>query len=136
MGEIRSPRSSLNIALAVSFVLWHVQPARSSDSRIGDLQIEDIIPRDPSPVLKSPAPLEKRDIEKLSLEEAHERLRRQARNEEGLQAKIKREKRDVAHVVEDSSDDDVAITEVSSRNKRQRLSSTVRENVIEVSDDE
>ncbi|KAK5174647.1 uncharacterized protein LTR77_001729 [Saxophila tyrrhenica] len=97
-----------------------------------DLQIENIIPRSPSPV-----PLEDRDPEFLTLEEARELLRRnrekdaeQARTKEE-KVRVKKEKRDRESF---ENDDDLAITGENQANKRTRLSTDSGIEIVDLTD--
>lgn len=96
---------------------------------LGDLQIEGIIARSPSPT-----PLEERDEADLSPEEMRELLRRmRAREQE--QVKVKREKRDrTAAAAEDDDDDDVTIAEEPRARKRHRTFQEAGVEVIDLSD--
>ena len=66
-----------------------------------DLQIEGIIPRSPSPV-----PLEERNPDDLSAEEARDLVRMMRARAAETKIEIKREKRGHATIVEDDDDGD------------------------------
>ena len=86
-----------------------------TDERAEDLQVEGIIPRSPSPI-----PLEDRNPEDLSPEEARELVRRMRAREQD-QVKVKREKRshtDSFEEGEDGDEDDITISEVRSSKRR------------------
>ncbi|KAG9190579.1 hypothetical protein G6011_08667 [Alternaria panax] len=87
-----------------------------------------IIPREPSP-----APLEDRDFDTLTLEEARELIRRQ-REREDAAPNIKREgtkrERSSTAVSEDQDNDDVSFVSA----KRRRIPVTLNENGIEIID--
>lgn len=94
-----------------------------------DLQIEGIIPRSPSPV-----PLEDRDPETLSAEEARELVRIQRQKLQD-QAKVKKEKRE-RDDDEDAGEDDGEVTMTGERNKRPRLSNDSGIEVIDLSNED
>lgn len=96
----------------------------------GDLQIEGIIPRSPSPT-----PLEERDPNDLSPEEARELVHRMRERDMQNNIKIKKEKRNHANVAQDDEDEDeVTISEAPAR-KRHRGSTDSGIEVIDLSDD-
>ena len=132
MGSARLRNLYSNTAPAVSPLTYHMSQSTLAHPIPEDLQIEGIISRDPSPV-----PLEGRDIDELSLEEAHERLHRQDA-ELRAQVRIKKEKRDHAAEIEaegDDESDDVANTGSSSRLKRPRLSDDSGVEIIDLTGD-
>lgn len=88
-----------------------------------DLQIEGVIERSPSPV-----PLEERDPETLSAEEARELVRIQ-REQLKNRVAIKKEKREREEA--EGSEDDGEVTMVSENRKRQKTS---RDSGIEIVD--
>lgn len=100
---------------------------RDADVTTEDLQIEGIIPRSPSPV-----PLDERDPNSLSAEEARELVRRMRAREEDT-AQIKKEKRKAPTIIEDDGeeDDDVTIAEETRGRKRSRIT---RDSAVEVID--
>ena len=89
------------------------------------------MPRSPSPT-----PLEERDPNDLSPEEARELVRRmRAREEENKNMKkIKKEKRTHAPTIEENEDDEVSFTEAPAR-KRSRTSADSGVEIIDLSDD-
>ena len=103
----------------------------STDTLLEDLQIEDIIPRSPSPV-----PLEERDPDDLSPEEARELIRRLRTQGGETAVKIKKEKRGrpVEDDTDDDDDDDVEVTEQRAA-KRTRLSTDSGVELIDLTDD-
>jgi hypothetical protein len=106
-------------------------PGDSADMALEDLQIEDIIPRSPSPV-----PLEERDPDDLSYEEARELIRRMRTQGSEPGVKIKKEKREhpIEDEDEDSDDDEVEVTE-QRMSKRTRLSTDSGVELIDLTDD-
>ena len=84
-------------------------------SSLGDLQIEGIISRTPTPT-----PLEDRDPESLTVEEARELVRRQREQLAGM-ATVKNEKREHSAVDGDDEDSDLVVIEQRVR-KRYRTS--------------
>ena len=92
-----------------------------------DLQIEGIIPRSPSPV-----PLEERDPDTLTPEEARELIRIQ-RQQLQDRAKIKKEKRE-REEDEDAGDGEVRMT--GEQRKRQRTSTDSGIEVIDLSNED
>ena len=88
-----------------------------------------MIPRSPSP-----APLEERDPNDLSPEEARELIRRMRTQGSDSSVKVKKEKR--ARAAEDDEDDDEEITVTEERNsKRTRLSTDSGVEIIDLTDD-
>lgn len=94
-----------------------------------DLQIEGVIPRSPSPV-----PLEERDPDDLSPEEARELIRRmRTQGSEGA-VKIKKEKRS-RPVEDDGEDDDEVEVTGQHASKRSRLSTDSGVELVDLTDD-
>ncbi|KAK4561820.1 hypothetical protein LTR86_004499 [Recurvomyces mirabilis] len=98
-----------------------------------DLQVEGIIPRSPSPV-----PLEERDPDSLSAEEARELVRRMREREQDM-AKVKREKRGhsptVIRDMEAGEDDDDVIVEAEGhQRKRNRPSTDSGVDIVDLTD--
>jgi hypothetical protein len=91
-----------------------------------------MIPRSPSPV-----PLEERDPDDLSPEEARELIRRMRTQGSDSSVKVKKEKRDrAAEDDEDDDDDDGEITVTEERNsKRARLSTDSGVEIVDLTDD-
>ena len=106
-------------------------PEDSADMALEDLQIEGIIPRSPSPV-----PLEERDPDDLSPEEARELIRRMRTQGSETEVKIKKEKRvrPLEGEDDDSSGDEVEVTE-QRVSKRARLSTDSGVELIDLTDD-
>lgn len=101
----------------------------------GDLQIEGIIERTPSPV-----PLEERDPDELTPDELREqnRLLRERRPSVKIKQDSKREKRTRQSSATPGTDDDEegGVTFVSESNKRKRTRESMEgEEVIDLSDD-
>ncbi|KAK4954399.1 hypothetical protein LTR10_007830 [Elasticomyces elasticus] len=96
-----------------------------------DLQIEGVLPRTPSPV-----PLEERDPDSLTAEEARE-LVRQMRAIQKDNVQVKREKRERSSTaLEDDDDEDDARASSESRGrKRQRRSTDSAIDVVDLTDD-
>src|ERR1700742_1508375 len=91
-------RTSSNIELAVSLHAHPIDLVPLANNVSGDLQAEHIIPRSPSPV-----PLEERDPEDLSPEEARElirTMRARSADKTKIKKEIKKEKREQATRVE------------------------------------
>ncbi|GAB7361884.1 hypothetical protein MBLNU230_g1922t1 [Neophaeotheca triangularis] len=103
-----------------------------------DLQIEGIIPREPSPV-----PLEERDPETLTLEEAREiarRNRERLQRQEAENVPLKREtgvrvKRERSEPLRPLDPDDEDVSFIESRPKRQRVSGAGAPGAITIEDD-
>jgi hypothetical protein len=121
-----SPRCVVN-KLAI---LYH------ADQTIGDLQIEGIIPRSPSPT-----PLKDLDLDGMTREEAIGELRRR-RALESSPPRVKRERAatiaiDICDNDDDdgNNDEDVTITSMAPVNKRQRTSNAADIDTIDLTDD-
>ncbi|KAK4546707.1 hypothetical protein LTR36_001925 [Oleoguttula mirabilis] len=96
-----------------------------------DLQIEGIIPRSPSPV-----PLEDRNPDDLSAEEARELVRRHRAREAAVKTEVKKEKRAHSQVIDDDDeDDDVTIASENRSRKRHRASRDSGVEIIDLSED-
>ena len=95
---------------------------------IGDLQIEDMIPSTPTPT-----PLEERDRNDLTLEEARELLRLK-RTQESNAVKVKKEKRRRAAEDDDQDDGEMTITE-ERKAKRARESTDSGIEIVDLTDD-
>lgn len=96
-----------------------------------DLQIEGIIPRSPSPV-----PLEDRNRDTLTAEEARELVKIQ-RQKLLDQARVKKEKREREDDEEgEDADDDGDVTVTGERSKRPRLSNDSGIQVIDLSNED
>lgn len=102
-------------------------PSRSTDVLVGDLQIEGLIPRTSSPV-----PLEERDPDDLSPEEARELVRRMRASRTDGEVKVKAEKR--GRDDDQGEDDDVEVTDQRST-KRSRMSTDSAVEIIDLTDD-
>ncbi|KAK5688699.1 hypothetical protein LTS10_000677 [Elasticomyces elasticus] len=95
-----------------------------------DLQIEGVLPRTPSPV-----PLEERDPDSLTAEEARE-LVRQMRATQKDNVQVKREKRERSGTaLDDDDEDDVRASSESRGRKRQRRSTDSAIDVVDLMDD-
>ncbi|KAK4896973.1 hypothetical protein LTR27_005220 [Elasticomyces elasticus] len=95
-----------------------------------DLQIEGVLPRTPSPV-----PLEERDPESLTAEEARE-LVRQMRATQKDNVQVKREKRERSGTaLDDDEEDDARASSESRGRKRQRRSTDSAIDVVDLTDD-
>lgn len=106
-----------------------------ADFNIGDLQIEGVIPRSPSPV-----PLEERDPDDLSPEEARELVRRlRQREQERTKIKIKKEaqeKRARSDTFDGDSDvEELPVTGEGSARKRHRPSTDSGVEVVDLTED-
>lgn len=86
-----------------------------SDCFAGDLQIEGILERSPSP-----PPLEERDPDTLTREELQQLLAQRNREREDY-LRVKQEKRERSATVVDDGDDEVSFTG-EGRSKRSRVS--------------
>ena len=86
-----------------------------SDWLIGDLQIEGILERSPSPV-----PLEERNLDTLTREELQQLLAQRNREREDY-IRVKREKRERSTTVGEDDNDEVSFTG-EGRSKRSRTS--------------
>ena len=102
-----------------------------------DLQAECIIPRSPSPV-----PLEERDADSLSLEEAREYFRRDRErkaNDIKIKQEVKMEKRSYSQVIddddEDSGNDELEVAAIPASRKRPRTFRDSGVEFVDLSDD-
>lgn len=134
MGKSHTPHSSSNIAPAVRCY----DNTSSAASKLltcyqGDLQIEGLISRDPTPI-----PLEDRKVEDLSLLEARERIRHLERVQRERDIRVKAEKRQFASVIADDADrtNDMIIKMESSQRKRQRVLSSAQVEVLDLTGDD
>lgn len=104
-----------------------------ADFHTGDLQIEGVIPRSPSPV-----PLEERDPDDLSPEEARELVRRH-RQREQERIKIKKEtqeKRARSDAFDGDSDvEELSVTGEGSTRKRHRTSTDSGVEIVDLTED-
>ncbi|KAK5720873.1 hypothetical protein LTR15_006835 [Elasticomyces elasticus] len=99
---------------------------------LGDLQIEGVLPRTPSPL-----PLEERDPDSLTAEEARE-LVRQMRATQKDNVQVKREKRERSGTAlndDDEDEDDAHASSESRSRKRQRRSTDSAIDVVDLTDD-
>lgn len=103
----------------------------------GDLQIEGIIPRTPSP-----APLDELDLDTMTREQAIEALRQQRESQQASSSvRVKRERAPTMVIYDDGSDDEegdeggVSITSVGPVKKRQRTSADSGIDLIDLTDD-
>lgn len=121
MGRPQSPPTFSNTVPAVSLTFVDCLRRATAKHNTGDLEIEGIIEREPSPV-----PLVDRDPDGLTPDELREqnRLLRQRRPSVKIKKEIKREKRSrrrSATLSSDVDDDDEGdVTFVSETNKRRR----------------
>lgn len=104
-----------------------------ADFNIGDLQVEGVIPRSPSPL-----PLEQRDPDDLSPEEARELVRR-LRQREQERIKIKKEaqeKRARSDAFDGDSDvEELPVTGEGSARKRHRPSTDSGVEIVDLTED-
>lgn len=135
MEKSRSPPTSSSIAPAVSHI--SLSPLRTllTDYNIGDLEIEGIIERAPSPV-----PLVDRDPDDLTPDELREqnRLLRERRPAVEIKKEFKREKRSRQRstTLSNEDDDEGDVTFVSETNKRRRTRESMENSeVIDLGDD-
>ncbi|KAK5696687.1 hypothetical protein LTR97_007991 [Elasticomyces elasticus] len=97
---------------------------------LGDLQIEGVLPRTPSPL-----PLEERGPDSLTAEEARE-LVRQMRATQKDNVQVKREKRERSGTaLNDDDEDDARASSESRGRKRQRRSTDSAIDVVDLTDD-
>ena len=101
----------------------------ANDFYLEDLQIEGIIPRSPSPT-----PLEERDPNELSPEEARELVRRMRAREQDDNFRVKKEKREHAALVDDDEDEEITISQVRNSKRARTLTDSGVE-VIDLSGD-
>jgi len=131
-GKSQSPPSFSSIALTVSLASCTSIKATSNHD-LGDLEIEGIIERAPSP-----GPLIDRDPAELTPDELREqnRLLRERRPTVNIKKEFKREKRARQRSVTLSNDDEGGVTITSVNNKRQRTRESMENaEVIDISDD-
>jgi hypothetical protein len=115
----RSPPTISNIVPAVSLTSVNLLHRATAEHNTGDLEIEGIIEREPSPV-----PLVDRDPDDLTPDELREqnRLLRQRRPSVKIKKEFKREKRSRRRSATPGNDDEdeSGVTIVSETNKRRR----------------
>lgn len=129
MGTRHSLRSSSNIAHAVR--LLNCTSSSFANHSAGDLQVEGVITRSPSPI-----PLEERDPDDLSPEEARELVRRLRQQQE--QIEIKKEGKKSEHALPlgaDSDIEEVSITGEGSARKRKPPSTDSGIEIVDLTDD-
>lgn len=107
----------------------------ATDGDLGDLEIEGIVERPPSPT--PPVSLEERDPDDLTPEELREQvrlLRARAADRVKIKQEIKREKRghERSATLSDDEDGDITITSEGNRRKRAKI---VDEEVVDLTDD-
>lgn len=131
-GRTQSPPTSSSIVLAVSSTSVSVLREAITKHNTGDLEIEGIIERAPSPV-----PLIDRDPDDLTPDELREqnRLLRQSRPSVKVKKEFKREKRARQRSATLSDDDEGDVTIMSENNKRRRTRASMENaEVIDLSD--
>ena len=93
------------------------------------MQIEGIIPRSPTPV-----PLEEREPDDLTAEEAREVIRRMKAREQRVKVEIKSEKRDVTVIEDDDVDDGEDDVIVESETRARKRQCTLHDSGVEIVD--